>query len=188
MVTSTDKNMSVRDLLQKAIEDYTTNKRIIEERQREVSVPKPEVAEQPESVAPKASTPTGRYQVNPNLFMDRETTLKEVNNYYEKYIGDKEVNDIEQGHLQATADYLNGNITAREYLDKLNALNPGGPGREEEEYVNSEERVNRVAQSMVDKYKKLLIDTEEGSSKSTESATPKTIEHEGKIAPEEEVK
>ena len=266
MIVSDENNMSVRDLLQRAVEANAENQRVIEERQQEVSVPKSEVAVQPEPaapvkegkstkpaeeptkteykvsqkatdegklgvdaivkylngeptssiqlsfldplgeegqregeedaeyakrlaqkyidqgyievsetapeipVAPVTPTTTGRYQVNPDVIIDRETANKELGNNYTELAEDDFVNSEEQNKLQATARYLNEETTAKEYLREWGFAT--GEHSWLESNTTTEEEIKNRADEIANKYKKYLKDTEEGSGKPIKSATP----------------
>lgn len=155
LINSTDNNTSVRDLLQQAIEANAKNETIIQERQQVVTVPEQTVTETPpttqeEDAAPQEpETPVeGRYQVNPDVVIDGKTANAELGQTYSNLINDEEVNRREQSRLQTTADYLNGNLIASEYIEKMGYDVP-------ETQEDTQRKANRIS----NRYKKYLTDT-----------------------------
>lgn len=108
----------------------------------------------------KDNTPesNGRYQINPDVVIDRETANKELGRNYTEIADDEFVNQQEQPKLKATAKYLNGELTdAKEYLKQMGFAT----GKSSWLDSASTEEINKRASEISKQYGKYLKDTKD---------------------------
>lgn len=111
-----------------------------------------------------------RYSITPGITISRDTANSQLEGSYTEHVSDDYVNKREQKRIQATIDYLNGDITnAKDYLIEL-----GYAHGTENAWLDSAttEEIQKAADKKANIYKSFITDNEAES----KSQQPTTIE------------